>query len=62
MLNCKEVSRIIAADELEETGLGRRLTVWFHLLMCKHCRRYAAQIRDIGKLLRKIETDKAGRV
>ena len=62
MLNCKEVGRIIAADELEDAGLGKRLSVWFHLLMCKHCRRYASQIRGIGKLLRKIETDKAGRV
>jgi len=57
MQNCKEVSRMIAADEIEDAGLGKRLTVWFHLLMCKHCRRYAAQIRDIGKLLRARDTD-----
>jgi len=52
MPNCKDVSKLIASDELEGTGLGRRLSVWFHLLMCKYCRRYARQIRSIGKMAR----------
>ncbi len=48
MLTCKEVSRGIASDELERAGWGRCLAVRLHLLMCRHCRRYAAQIRAIG--------------
>jgi len=52
MPNCKQVSRLVAGDELEGAGLGRRLSVWFHLLMCRYCRRYARQIRSIGQLTR----------
>ena len=52
MPNCKEVSKIIAGDELEGVGLGKRLSVWFHLLMCKYCRRYSRQIRAVGEVTR----------
>lgn len=54
MLSCREVSRAIAADALEEFPLGRRLTVRLHLLMCRHCRRYAAQLRAIGRATREL--------
>jgi hypothetical protein len=53
MPNCKEVSTIIAGDALEGAGLRKRLSVWFHLLMCRYCRRYARQIRSIGEMTRK---------
>ena len=52
MQNCKEVSTILAGDELEGAGPGKRLSVWFHLLMCRYCRRYARQIRTIGNMTR----------
>ena len=54
MLACKEVTRIIAAGELDEAGWKRRHVVRLHLLMCRHCRRYAAQLRAIGKAARDI--------
>ena len=31
-----------------------RLSVRLHLMMCRHCRRYAAQLREIGAVARKI--------
>ncbi len=52
MRNCKEVSKIIASDELEGSGPGKRLSVWLHLLMCKYCRRYFRQIRAVGEVTR----------
>jgi hypothetical protein len=58
MPNCKDVSRQIAGGELEGTGLGRRLSVLFHLLMCKYCRRYARQIRSIGEMTRARHADR----
>jgi len=58
MPNCKDVSRQIAGDELEGAGLGTRLSVWFHLLMCRYCRRYARQIRSIGELTRARHADR----
>ena len=54
MLACKEVTRIVAAEELDEAGWKRRLAVRLHLLMCWHCRRYAAQLRAIGEAARSI--------
>lgn len=53
VLNCKEVSRIVASDELESLGMVKRLRTRFHLLICRQCRRYAEQLRIIGAAARK---------
>lgn len=47
MLKCKEVSHIISEDL--PLGLWGRMMLKMHLLMCVHCRRYAAQIRSLGR-------------
>ncbi len=52
MRTCKEISRTIASDDLAEAGLRRRLAVRFHLWMCRHCRRYATQMRQLGDMAR----------
>jgi hypothetical protein len=52
VLNCKEVSRIVASDELENLGMVKRLRTRFHLLICRECRRYAEQLRIIGAAAR----------
>ena len=49
MLKCSEISRLVAADEIEEFGFMKRMEMKFHLFMCKHCRNYVAQIRAIGR-------------
>ncbi|HEX9737047.1 MAG TPA: anti-sigma factor [Thermoanaerobaculia bacterium] len=54
MLTCREVSRSIATKELKGAGLWRRLRVLLHLLKCRHCRRYAAQIRAIDRAARQL--------
>ncbi len=48
MLTCKEVADLIASDALVSTGLSKRALVRLHLLMCRDCRGYAAQLRAIG--------------
>ena len=50
MLNCKEVALLIASDELADAVWSdrARIRVRLHLLMCRHCRRYAAQLVAIG--------------
>ena len=52
MVNCKDVTRKIASDEFAEAGWKERLAVRFHLLLCRHCRGYAAQLRSIGAAAR----------
>lgn len=46
MLNCKQVTKIISSEDSQ--SWRRKLEVRFHLLMCKHCRKYAKHI-DIIK-------------
>ncbi len=48
MLNCRELTRMIASDELVEARWSLRLGGWLHLLMCRDCRRYATQIRTLA--------------
>ena len=48
MLSCKELARKIASDELAQAGWSERAAIRFHLLMCRRCRRYVAQLQAIG--------------
>ncbi len=48
MLSCKEVARIVASGALDEYTWDGRLALRLHLLMCRHCRRYARQLRAIA--------------
>ncbi len=48
MPSCKEVARLIASEELADAGRSKRALVRIHLLMCRDCRRYAAELRAIG--------------
>ncbi len=48
MLSCREVSRLIASDELVDLGWLERILVRLHLVRCHHCRRYAVQLRAIS--------------
>ena len=54
MLCCQEVARQIASDELTEANLWQRLWVRLHLLMCRHCRRYALQLHSIDETARNL--------
>ena len=54
MLSCKELTRKIASDELVAAGWRERLPVRLHLLWCRHCRRYMAQMRAIGGAARNL--------
>ena len=52
MLSCREVSTILATDALEQAPWTRRMSVRLHLLMCRHCRRYKAQLSAMGEAAR----------
>ena len=54
MLKCKDTSRLIASDEILGASRSRRFAVWLHLLMCRHCRAYAAQLRAIAAATQKM--------
>jgi len=48
MLRCKQVTQMVANDELADAGPWLRLKIRLHLMMCRHCARYAVQIHAIG--------------
>jgi anti-sigma factor ChrR (cupin superfamily) len=48
MLSCREVTRLIASDQLANSGWRTRLAVRIHLAMCEHCHRFRDQLRAIG--------------
>jgi hypothetical protein len=54
MLNCREVVQIVSTANLEKTAWRTKLSIWLHLAMCRHCRRFASQIRLIGETARKL--------
>ncbi len=54
MTSCKDVTFKIASDEFREAGWRGRLAVRLHLFLCRHCRRYAAQLRVIGAAAREL--------
>ena len=49
MQTCREVTYLIASDGLEHAGWPTRLMTRLHLLLCKHCRRYATELSVIGR-------------
>ncbi len=54
MLTCKDVATAIGRDAWRAAPRWRRLTLRLHLLMCPHCRCYAAQIRAVGTAVRSL--------
>jgi hypothetical protein len=54
MLKCREVEQKIGSGEIGSAGLMERFAVRLHLMMCRHCRAYARQIRAIGEAARDV--------
>lgn len=53
MLTCRELAHRHASDYLDgQLGWRERLGVRYHLLICKHCRRFVAQLSKVRTLLR----------
>lgn len=54
MPSCREVTLKIAAGSLAEASARQRLGIRLHVMMCRHCRRYARQMRAIGLAAREL--------
>jgi anti-sigma factor RsiW len=58
MPTCRDVTEL-ATDYQEGTlSLRRRLEVRLHLLMCRFCRRYLAQMRTVADALRRLPPER----
>lgn len=54
MLTCREVAATIASDSGSRRSWPHRLRLRLHLLMCRHCRAYARQIKALGAVARRL--------
>ena len=54
MLKCREVEQKVGSGEIGSAGFMERFAVRLHLMMCRHCRAYARQIRAIGEAARDV--------
>lgn len=52
MLKCRDVPAEASLAIDDELGWRRRLGLWFHVLMCEHCRRYLRQMRRLSRAWR----------
>lgn len=54
MLQCKEFTRRIASGHWDEPDWRGRMSIRFHVFMCKFCRRYLEQIQSLRNAARRI--------
>lgn len=52
MIDCRSVSAHVAAGGIDDLPLAMRIQIRLHLMMCRHCRRYAKQIRTLAAAVR----------
>lgn len=57
MLRWKEVTRLLASDDIDSPSFGTRLAVRMHLMLCRHCRRYKRELARIGDAVRDLAKD-----
>ncbi|MEO7444802.1 MAG: hypothetical protein ABIT96_11575 [Ferruginibacter sp.] len=50
MLNCKEATLLVIKKEQGKLGLMNRLSLSFHLFLCKYCRWFSRQSSLINHL------------
>ncbi len=52
MMTCKEVSTLVSMGDVESAPMMRRMGVWLHVAMCRHCRAFRRQLVRIGRAAR----------
>ncbi len=61
MMSCREATRLLSEAQDHPLPWRQRLGLRLHLLMCRLCARYAAQLRFLRRALRRLprEVDRA---
>ena len=52
MTSCRDVSMLVSSGRLGDEPLTRRVAVWLHLSMCRHCRAFRRQLGDLTRAAR----------
>jgi hypothetical protein len=54
MLSCKDIAQTVSIEDVVPVGWRQRLALKLHLMMCRHCRRYAQQMQTLGDAARRV--------
>ena len=54
MISCKEVARLLDTEQVKDQGSMKRLQFRMHLWMCRHCKRFERQIRQLRAAARQL--------
>lgn len=60
MTTCKETTELASRAMDSRLSFGERLALRMHLAICTNCARFAQQIEEMRKVLRRDATDDAG--
>jgi len=50
MLNCKEVTELCSQEMERSLGLGERMSLAMHLMMCSGCTNFRKQMTDLRRV------------
>lgn len=53
MMHCKETARLVSEMKDHRISLRQRIGVYVHIVMCRMCRAYNAQLSAITRLSRR---------
>ncbi len=55
MMNCKEATDLVSQNLDRQLGLGQRIALRLHLLMCHYCRNYAHHLAFLRRAAANLE-------
>jgi len=61
MASCKEVTRLVSQGLDRNLGLGERLAVRLHFVVCKHCNNVSRQMAFLRRAVQKLSQDESGK-
>jgi hypothetical protein len=57
MVNCKEATQMVVLNELHELSFFQRLSLRFHLIMCKVCMYFSKQSKELNEAIKRNEQE-----
>ena len=61
MASCKEVTRLVSQGLDRNLGLGERLAVRLHFVVCKHCNNVSRQMAFLRRAVQKLSQDESAK-
>lgn len=55
MMTCEEFSDRVTAYLEGRVPYGERLGMWFHSMLCRHCRNYLRQMAELVDLMSEVD-------